>query len=169
MRIHFWNLGKGSHSNKKLQSAFSEYGYDAFGHGIIESSDSPIELEQVWLDSVNPVDNGFNIERNANSPPPRRGHVYTQEEREARSVALKGRTSPMKGRKQTDKARAKISNSLKGTIFSASRKKNISAALTGKSPSDITRKKISETLTGFRHSASSRKNMSLGQLRRRMA
>jgi group I intron endonuclease len=65
---HIYNLRRNIHKNKYLQSAWNEYGEDAFVFVVLEEVDNNSRLfkEQRYLNKLKPFgDNGYNIAINA--------------------------------------------------------------------------------------------------------
>ncbi len=84
---HRWDLRKGHHPNRYLQRSYKKYGHESFIYEVIETcaEDQLLIREQYYLDTLKPP---FNIAEDAKSP--------------------------MKGRKHTEEAKAKISEGCKG-------------------------------------------------------
>ncbi len=84
---HRWDLRCGHHPNRYLQRSYDKYGQGCFYYEIIEvcPEDQVLIREQYYLDTLNPP---FNIADDAKAP--------------------------MKGRKHTEEAKAKISAGCKG-------------------------------------------------------
>lgn len=62
-RCHLSALRGGSHRNEKLQRAFYKYGEEAFDFSLILKCnvDDLLFYEQLIIDALNPVKNGYNI------------------------------------------------------------------------------------------------------------
>jgi group I intron endonuclease len=86
-RRHRWDLRGDHHPNRYLQRSYNKYGHEFFIYEVIETcaEDQLLIREQHYLDTLKPP---FNIAEDAKSP--------------------------MKGRKHTEEAKAKISEGCKG-------------------------------------------------------
>jgi len=73
---------------------------------------------------------------------------------------MRGEDHPMHGRKRSDEAKQKISNSLQGRSLSEETRQRISDSQTGTELSAEVRKRISESLEGVTRSAETRRKMS---------
>lgn len=107
LKKHFSNLRKGKHCNEKLQRAFDKYGEWAFETETLATcaASERAEVESLWIERLNAVDQGYNICRNGMSTlstPQSPEHI-------ARRVASK------KGYRHSDETRAKIAMSKRGT------------------------------------------------------
>lgn len=118
---HFSKLSKNKHPNKHLQNAYNKYGKDRFSFGILEECniDSLYLIESHYIEITGSYikTKGFNKSKNAEVP--NRGKKWTREHKEKISKSLKGRPSPMKGKKN------KISATNQKLAVKASRKKVI--------------------------------------------
>lgn len=121
------NLNK--HHSKKLQNHYSKYGLTDLKFTILLGceKESLITNEQFFIDSINPY---FNISKTAGSTlglrwkvsPERliqikamnKGRVHSKEIRLKMSMAMKGRPSPMKGKKTPEEIKEKQRKSHKG-------------------------------------------------------
>lgn len=105
-RDHFNKLKQNKHHNPKLQAAFNKYGPDTFTFEVLELV-LPMSLtarEQYWFKKISPFGRkGFNIARDAASPPNVRGVKRSPEFRENLSVCMLGNTYGV-GRKNTPEA-----------------------------------------------------------------
>ena len=154
-KSHICNLKYGRHYNKHLQSAWNEYGEDAFEFTVIEycSADTLIARETAWVEYYDAMnrDRGYNI-----GFPDR--HTFTEESRmkmsksasakvvseitrQRKSVAMmgknKGKTHPghipwNKGVRHAEDTIAKMSKAHKGKRFTDEHKKKLSEAHKGK-------------------------------------
>lgn len=64
-RSHFYELDKNNHRNDKLQRAYNKYGKNNFIFEVIEHTKNKgklLEREQYWIDKLNVVKNGYNIQ-----------------------------------------------------------------------------------------------------------
>jgi len=69
-RLHRINLKAGNHHSRYLQNAWNKYGPDAFEWSVLEYVDDPSRLiarEQVYIDTLDSVQSGFNIAPKAGS------------------------------------------------------------------------------------------------------
>ena len=121
---HKCSLRANKHDSPKLQLYVNKYGIDDLDFVVLEECDRNLllEREQYYIDSLDPY---FNICKVA-------GNCYgvkqSEEAKQKRSMSLKGRPSPMKGRHHTQEAKDKIGNFNKGKKYSSERRKNISNA-----------------------------------------
>jgi group I intron endonuclease len=106
-RQHFAALRRGVSSSSILQNAFRKYGEQAFVFDVIEvcSDTELLRREQFYIDSLKPA---YNVGKFANEKT-RLGLKSSPEHVAMMSAALKGRASPMKGKKFTAEHRRKIS------------------------------------------------------------
>lgn len=125
--IHLWALENNRHGNKHLQSAWNKFGHANFLWAILEFCKDGVllEREQFYIDKLSP---GYNILPTAGST---LGRSVSPQTKEKMSIVMKGRPSPLKGRK-----------------LSPDTKKRISEALKGRDLGDRWRRKISESLIG---------------------
>lgn len=67
--LHLLHLRRGTHRNRKLQASFAKHGEDAFQVSVIEFCEIPalLEREQFWLDALNAVGAGYNLNPTAGS------------------------------------------------------------------------------------------------------
>lgn len=132
-RQHKSQLNNGIHANKKMQHHINKYGKDVFEYIILQSDvkeDMLIEMEQFWMDKMNPE---FNICRIAGRTT---GVEYTEERKRKASMRLIGnKYAAGKTHSIPEDVRIKISNKLKGTRHS-----------------DESIKRQAEKMRGFRHS-----------------
>lgn len=135
-----WGNGCNYASNKHFSSAIRKYGWVNFKHEILydnlseqEAKNKEIELIALY-DSTNP-NKGYNITLGGESG---NGYHHTEYARQKISNAMKGRTSPMKGRKQSEDAKNKISKANKAIV----RRKGFHL-------SDDTKRKIGEAHKGL--------------------
>lgn len=86
---HRWGLKRGVHRNIHLQRAFALDGEQAFVFSVLEHCEPAIldEREQHYLDTLNPVDNGYNIMRH-----PRSAKGYKHSEEARRKIAESHKT-----------------------------------------------------------------------------
>ena len=99
---HFKDLIANRHDNQHLQNAVNKYGIDNFIFEIIEYVDDKsalLEREQHYINTLNAVNEGYNICPIAGSP---RGRKVSEETRNKLSIASKGKLvgdkNPMYGR-----------------------------------------------------------------------
>lgn len=118
-RGHRYRLKKGTHDNKKLQTAWDTFGSKAFTIYVIENIDDKslfLVREQFWIDRLNAFNDGFNMCPNAVSS---LGIKRTAETRKRMSKAKSGRTL-------SEAHKKKLSEVKKGKKFSPEFCRNIS-------------------------------------------
>lgn len=165
-----WGNGCNYSSNEHFNRAIKKYGWDNFKHEILfsnlslkEAKEKEIELI-AFYDSTNP-EKGYNITIGGESG---NGYHHTELAKQKISASMKGRTSPMKGRKQSEESKAKISESnkniprRKGFTLSDETKKKIGEAHKGipKPKSEEHKRKMSEAKRGTTLSEETKKKMS---------
>ena len=165
-----WGNGCNYSSNEHFNRAIQKYGWDNFKHEILfsnlslkEAKEKEIELI-AFYDSTNP-EKGYNITIGGESG---NGYHHTKLSKQKISESMKGRTSPMKGRKQSEESKAKISEAnknisrRKGFTLSDETKKKIGEANKGipKPKSEEHKRKISETKRGIVLSEETKKKIS---------
>jgi len=137
-RIHFWNLRKGTHPNRHLQSAFRKYGEKSFRFDIITtvSAQERRQTEGAYISLLFSYDRkiGYNI------CPASIGGPLAEESRE--KLKRIPHTWSM-GMKHSQEALAKMSAANRGKTLSAIHRAKISASHIGIRPDDATRKKLS--------------------------
>lgn len=165
-----WGNGRNYSSNEHFNRAIQKYGWENFKHEILFNNLSLEEakLKEIELiafyDSTNP-DNGYNITLGGESG---NGYHHTKQAKQKISEAMKGRTSPMKGRKQRKESKAKISEACKslpkrkGFHLSDETKRKIGEAHKGipKPKSEEHKRKMSEAKRGTTLSEETKKKMS---------
>lgn len=111
---HFSKLSKNKHPNKHMQSSYNKYGKDSFVFGVIEECNADtihlveshyIEITKSYIKSI-----GYN--KSSNAEKPNIGVKLTEEHKNKISNTLKGRISPMKGRKNP-KAKEALKHAMK--------------------------------------------------------
>lgn len=109
---HRHHLRRGSHDNEYLQKAWAKYGESNFSFFILEvcERESLTEREGFYVKELKTM----KLENVYNLVFPEEKKKDTEETRKKKSLAMKGRPSPMKGRKQSDEAKSKVSKSLIG-------------------------------------------------------
>lgn len=148
-RCHFSSLKHGNHKNSKLQRSYDKHGKKAFGFDVLLycDKDNLLMYEQIAIDAMDPVSNGYNIKPIAGSTV---GHKHTDETRKKLKEAWIGRVLPP----LSDEARANIAKAKLGKKrkpFSEETRRNMSNAKAGipQGPhSEETKKKIAEALKG---------------------
>ena len=102
-------------------------------------------FEYLWIFLLRSltIDNGYNLEL---PNPDDKGKIVSQETRDKISKAMKGRTSPMKGRKQSPEARAKIGDANRGRKNSQEHIAKSAAASKGRkhTPESITKMSLAK-------------------------
>lgn len=149
---HFSELRKGKHGNEPLQNAFNKYGEENFIFEILLEDDSfeddelyHIEKMYILLFEADRHKKGYNI-----APGGKGGFSkWTDEQRKRRSIQYSGKGNPFYGKKhsaetiqkkvsntdysftQTPEHRNKLSEAMKGRIFSVEHSRNKSLAQMG--------------------------------------
>jgi group I intron endonuclease len=111
MYFHINRLRRGTNSSLKLQRAFNKYGENAFVFEIVEhcTAENLLAREQHYLDQKPEYNISF-----VAGPKTRFGLKATEQHRANMSKSLKGRVSPMKGKKFNDEHKRKIAAAHKG-------------------------------------------------------
>lgn len=150
---HKWQLALGNHHSSKLQRAYAKYGDGSFRWVVIEpvsNKESLIEREQMWIDSLNAVSNGYNecpkagsalgIKRSletckkiASAKLGKKHPPKTREQCLAQSLRQKGKKhkSHRSGWKFSDESRARMSAAFSGCKKSAEHIEKMAAAHRG--------------------------------------
>lgn len=112
--FHKWELKNNRHNNGHLQNAWNKYDGD-FIFTVIEycPAEKLDEREQFWIERFKSNDPayGYNLTIGGDGI---RGLVRTEEHCKHLSESLKGRKSPMLGKKFSEEHRKKIAAALKG-------------------------------------------------------
>lgn len=142
---HFDELLRKCHVNPKLQAAYNKYGIENFVFELVEECPIPDLLirEQHYLDQLD-FESNYNIALVAGSP--MRGRKHSDETRsKLRAARAKNPSSNMKGKKQTDDAKRRMSINTSG-------EKNpmfgVPSPMTGRNHSDDVKQKLSEMRSG---------------------
>lgn len=141
---HFSQLRDNKHNNQHLQRAYNKYGEHNFVFEIIElvpDRQMLIKQEQYYIDTLNAVNEGYNI-------CPVAGSTLGRPHTEVTKLKLTGANNPMFGKHHTLEVRKSISQSLKGRIFSEEHKRNLSIAGKGKIISAKARDNMSKAQKG---------------------
>ena len=146
-RTHFGQLRRGGHRSVKLQNSWDKHGADAFEFCVLEATsrdELPLRAaEQVWIDRLNAVAGGYNIN-------PVAGSVGRLPKTDAHKANI-GRA--LLGRKNTPSAIARMVEAAKGRPSRPSteaQKSKISAANTGKTRTPEMRAALSAARTGMK-------------------
>lgn len=113
-RIHLSDLRLNRHHSPHLQRAWNKYGPEAFRFDILEYVNDPsrlIEREQHYIDTLNPEFNG--CPRAASTL----GFKHSPDSLAKMRAWKRKVPGPMKGRKQTPEARARMSKAKKGHTY----------------------------------------------------
>lgn len=108
--VHFNELRKNIHINKKLQNHYNKYGEGDLVFSIITccDADDRLALEQFYLDAFRPY---FNICMVAGNTA---GRIFSDESRLKMKKAATGRQIRPKGSKLTEEHKRKISEAMRG-------------------------------------------------------
>ena len=147
---HKFRLKNNNHHSSKLQSSVNKYGIENFVFEILEecSKDLLIEREQYWIDSLNSYSNGYN-----STPKASNNGGLTEET----IIKLKKIHT---GKKMSEEAKKKMSNSKKGRKLSEETKEKLRKISTGKKMSEETKKKMSESKKGGAMLEKNKENLS---------
>ena len=152
-----WRNGEGYKGCRAFYGAIQKYGWENFRHEILfvdltakEASEKERELIRKWNTLV---PNGYNLEsggvdegiKQHNSTksihPKRKGHKWTEEQREHMREINSGTSNPCYGKKASAETRKKMSDAHRGVAHSAEWRKHQSEALSGRKVSLETRQK----------------------------
>lgn len=115
---HRWALRTGRHTNGHLQNAWKA-NWRSFVFAVLEecAPDDLDETEKKWVAvfRANEADHGYNLTTGGDGI---RGLIRTPEHRKHLSESLKGRKSPMLGKRFTEHHRKKIAEALRGNANS---------------------------------------------------
>lgn len=122
---HLRQLELNKHHSIKLQRAYNKYGKDNFVFEIVEyvNKKDLLKREQYWIDKLDAVKNGYNVNNKANKPPSKNGkipwnkgkkNVYTKETLEKMSKAKINK-------KITEEHKNKIKNTTRNKIYNTSK------------------------------------------------
>lgn len=147
LRDHFNHLNRGNHGNYHLQSAFLLYGTENFGYQLIEACEEETltQREEYWIDAALHYAGVYNLVRPEDS---KKISVETRRRiGEAAKISMIG-NQHAKGYKQSEEARRKLSESLRGRVLSEEHRRKISKAAKGRVRSEETRRRMSEAKKG---------------------
>ena len=151
-------------TNKKhpLYDSMRKYGIENFEIIILEWVDSITKLnerEQYWMGHYKSYDRnfGYNLRSKAES---NRGMKCSEETKIKQSIAHLGQNTWSKNCKLSIEHKSKISNKLKGRIFSDETRKKLSVANTGYKHTEETINKMK----GKKHSEETRNKMALAKI-----
>ena len=105
---HFWELDKGIHSNKILQSCYNKYGKESFSYEILQDNiDKSIlkDIENIWIGALCSMREDRKKGANVTD-------AYCSNISKLRTIEQKG--SGMLGKKHSEESKLKTANSLKG-------------------------------------------------------
>jgi group I intron endonuclease len=136
-RIHWWQLRRGTHSNKHLQAAWLKYGEDAFAFVIVEElpvGADVLAAENVWLKEHVGKEYCYNLAMDATSP----------------QTGMFGEKNSMWGKtfSHTDEAKAKIAIASAARVQTEEEKIKRRKSMRGHHVSAETKAKISATVSG---------------------
>lgn len=163
--IHLWSLSVGKHSNRHLQSSWKKYGKASFTtEQLITCERSVLAVrEQEFIDAYIKNDMPlYNIKPSAESRASFR-YKATQETVEKQRAAIRGRKLPAR----SEEYRKKMSEALKGRIFTPEHIAKIQATRAGYKHSLETKAKMSskskgnKRRLGKKHSLETRAKMSM--------
>lgn len=122
-----WKNGVGYHAGTHFRNAIDKYGWDNFEHRIIKDGLTENEAsywEQYYISFYNSTDRqyGYNMSSGGESG----GHPQTEETK--KKISENGYHYGMLGKKHSNEAKAKMSKSRTGRVFSDETKKKISDA-----------------------------------------
>lgn len=163
---HFNMLKNGVHCNVHLQAAYNKYGKENFIFEVIEFIDDNnliVPREQYYIDTLDVVNCGYNMSYSACNNNSIKGRHLSEEHK--KKIGL-GRT----GKKHTEEAKKKMSESSKGQIpwclglkLSEAHKKKLSEAHKGKHLSKEHKKKIGKAMKGRKYRPETIRKMQLAQ------
>ena len=142
-------------------NAIDKYGWDNFEHYILEECtfEQAKELEKYYIKMFNSkAPNGYNLTEGGDGI---LGRKATPEEIKRMSERSKGRTSPNKGKKMSERTKRLISEKNKGRKWTEEQRAKILKARTGVKMSEQARKNMSEARKGIKFSKEHKKNLSL--------
>lgn len=158
---HFWDLARGVHPNRHLQSAWDKHGESGFSFDILElaSKDDLISREQHYIDKFKSCEKqyGYNLAPKAYSS---LGVRFTPEQRAKRSASVKGRP-------KSAETRARMSAAWKFrqvTPEQIEKLRAMSAANASRPVSIETRLKMAAAQKGRKHSAETKAKITAGNL-----
>lgn len=174
-REHKRLLSAGCHHSAKLNNAWGKHGEPAFMFSVVEVIRNPVDLivrEQEWIEVLDSVLNGYNINPTAGSQlgfkhsdaaiekmrQSRTGKKHSDERRANISAGQIGRVC-------SPETAAKIGLANRGRTHSEEAKARMSASRTGRKLSQSHIEKMRANLTGKKKSEEHRKNLSLARLR----
>ena len=124
---HFNSLKRNAHDNEKLQRAYNKYGLDKLVFEVLEyvEKDMLLEREQYYIDTLNAVNEGYNIcpvathtvnwtwtptqkQNRCGANNPMFGKHHSEEHKKRISESEKGRIPWNKGRKMTESERLRV-------------------------------------------------------------
>lgn len=111
MKDHFRDLRNNRHANQHLQKAYNKYGLDKFVFEVLEyvEKDMLLEREQYYIDTLNVVNEGYNICPVAIHTD---NYVWTSAQKQNRC----GANNPMFGKHLSEENKKRLSEIHKGRI-----------------------------------------------------
>lgn len=154
--VHLNFLKQGKHPNGRLQNFVNKYGADAIYFEVLEycSKDDLIEREQYHIDTTSPF---FNISLSASAVMTGRKHseetkLKMAKAKENRVITDEWKANLSKAQKNRPPAskewREKVSQALKGRVFTEEWKRKMSEVRKGKKHSEESKRKMSEQRKG---------------------
>lgn len=146
---HRIELNLNRHCNPYLQSAWNKYGSFNFAFSVIEycDKDKLTEREQYWIDTYKAANRvlGYNLQSIAGGSS--LGLKHSEETKAMWSKMRKGKEL------HTEASKEKISNALKGRVFSSETRERMRQAQLGKKKSEETKRKMGESRKGNKNAS----------------
>jgi group I intron endonuclease len=135
---HIFRLKKNTHHSSKLQNSFNKYGIENFLFELIEECPKELllEREQYWIDTLNSYVNGYNSTPRAGN----NGGLSKETIEKLKKIHT--------GKKMSEEARKKMSESRKGRKLSEETKEKLRKTSKGRKHTEEARKKMSESRKG---------------------
>lgn len=148
-RSHLSSLKYGRHKNQKLQRSYDKHGVDSFKFETVLYCEAKnlIMYEQIVIDGLDPVANGYNIKPVAGSTT---GYKHSDETKAKMKAAWIGRVLPPRS-KETGRKISEAKKGKKRKPFTEEARRNMSLSHKGKKMgpmSEERKRKISEATKG---------------------